>query len=1273
MGREPAWTVVLASILLGSPLGAATIAVTSTASDRGSFTELSCLPPGSDVDPGPAATTVTGGATLVAAEVDGRVTLREAICVANNTPEPDVIVLSPATYGVVGPDNHWYGRNFLPPIGDDITIEGNGAVIWRESIFPGRFFFVTRKTLTDGIAVRSGGDRARLALRDLTLRGGWAVGGEGITGGGGAGMGGAIFNQGVLDLQRVTFESNEARGGGSGGDIGPGTGGGMNPYDPGFGPGRFGGGRGGSAHFDASAIAFQFGCGGGAGFGVAAGGDAELVAVDPPPPGVAFVFPGDGGGLGNVGGGTPALCDQVGGEAYCSGLGRDGGGGEIAPTDTTPEDGNGAGGAFGKTGNGATGCGGGGGVGGGGGGGPLLGPTFFAGHGGFGGGGGSRTVLRNPFFTVDPPETVGGDGGFGGGGGAGKTDLLGTDPRGPGGFGGGNGGLLYPGPWSGGGGAGFGGALFNHGGQVTAENTTWTGNRAIGGSVVALSPGGAGSAMGGAIFNLDGTLELRHSTLAGNRVHPGGGNGLGAAAGGALYNRVQNPDVYGFQSSVTIQGSILAGSTDLAGVPVSDCNHSAALDAGVDSDLEASELSLFETLADVFTIQQAVQGVTVACTPGSSDLLDAPGLLPLADNGGLTPTMALAAGSPAIDAAGDCSVPGTDQRGVFRPQGTGCDVGAFEVADLDFGDAPDPASPTLLASDGARHGLSSLFLGACADAEADGQPSALADGDDLVPGSPAMGTCAVAGNDDDGVVFTSGVVAGGTATVDVTASAAGLLDAWVDFDGDGVWQLGEQVFAGEALAAGANGLSFAVPPGATVGQALARFRFSTAGGLAPGGFAADGEVEDYALTISPPVAISIDDVALAEGDAGPTAFDFTVSVSSTTIAVEVTATVTGVTATAPDDFATVAPTVLTFAQGGPLPQTFTVPVAGDLRVEADETFIVTLSDPSAGAFLLDASGLGTILNDDTATVTLAPLAASGPEGNAGTSPRTFQVTLDAAVQGGFSVAYTTSDGTATTAGGDYVDDGGSLVFAGDAGETHGITVDVVGDTVVEADEAFSVALGAITGLAPGIDPADVTVAGTPAAGAIVDDDAGVFGATLEARKTLSGTPLIGATVDYTIELTNLGPGAQADNPGDELVDILPPQVALLEAIADRGVVTADPGTHTVTWNGALAPGETATLAITAEVLASALGTTVTNQATLAFDTTNDGSNDGAARSDDPLAAGTQDPTSFVGALPAEIPTLGTWGAGVLALAIGLLGMRRCRRGGRMPGGLARPG
>jgi hypothetical protein len=63
-----------------------------------------------------------------------------------------------------------------------------------------------------------------------------------------------------------------------------------------------------------------------------------------------------------------------------------------------------------------------------------------------------------------------------------------------------------------------------------------------------------------------------------------------------------------------------------------------------------------------------------------SDLVVVDAMLgPLQDNGGPTETHDLLPGSPAIDAGSmDCPPPDTDQRGVARPQGAGCDIGAVE-------------------------------------------------------------------------------------------------------------------------------------------------------------------------------------------------------------------------------------------------------------------------------------------------------------------------------------------------------------------------------------------------------------------------------------------------------------------------------------------------------------------------------------------------------------------------------------------------------------------
>jgi hypothetical protein len=160
-------------------------------------------------------------------------------------------------------------------------------------------------------------------------------------------------------------------------------------------------------------------------------------------------------------------------------------------------------------------------------------------------------------------------------------------------------------------------------------------------------------------------------------------------------------------------------------------------------------------------------------------------------------------------------------------------------AGTDFGDAPDHGYQTLLARDGARHTIvPGVFLGRIVDAESDGRPGAAATGDDNT------------GADEDGIVFTSTLHAGHEATLDVTASTEGYLNAWVDFDGDGRFNgRDEAICADQALTRGVNRLSFRIPESAVSGWTYARFRFNTRGLLSSFGPAEDGEVEDYRIQI----------------------------------------------------------------------------------------------------------------------------------------------------------------------------------------------------------------------------------------------------------------------------------------------------------------------------------------------------------------------------------------------------------------------------------------
>ena len=185
----------------------------------------------------------------------------------------------------------------------------------------------------------------------------------------------------------------------------------------------------------------------------------------------------------------------------------------------------------------------------------------------------------------------------------------------------------------------------------------------------------------------------------------------------------------------------------------------------------------------------------------------------------------------------------------------GIDFGNRQV--FDFGDAPAPY-PTLRANNGPRHVPAGPTLGANRDAEADGQPTAGAVGDDD-NGVP---------DDEDGVSFVSPLIvshsAGKTGSVTVDASAAARLDAWIDFNSDGDWaDGGEQIFTDYAVAAGSHAYSFTIPAGPYDGTTYSRFRLSTAGGLPVTGPADDGEVEDHQVTLVPELTIT--GVTLPEG------------------------------------------------------------------------------------------------------------------------------------------------------------------------------------------------------------------------------------------------------------------------------------------------------------------------------------------------------------------------------------------------------------------------
>ena len=169
------------------------------------------------------------------------------------------------------------------------------------------------------------------------------------------------------------------------------------------------------------------------------------------------------------------------------------------------------------------------------------------------------------------------------------------------------------------------------------------------------------------------------------------------------------------------------------------------------------------------------------------------------------------------------------------------------------------------------------------------------------------------------------------------------------------------------------------------------------------------------------------------------------------------------------DYTAVSGTTLTFIGTDGEVQKLDIAPGVDSKLEADETFTVSLSNLSgttANVVITDQAVL-TIKNDDAAAVTLAD--ASGNEGDGAI---TVTATLDNAVQGGFTVEVNTADGTATLADSDYTAVAGkTLTFAGTAGETQTFTVTPTNDLVIEANETLTVSMSKLS-TALGVDISD---------------------------------------------------------------------------------------------------------------------------------------------------------------------------------------------------------
>ncbi len=296
-----------------------------------------------------------------------------------------------------------------------------------------------------------------------------------------------------------------------------------------------------------------------------------------------------------------------------------------------------------------------------------------------------------------------------------------------------------------------GGALDANGGTViTIRNSTFSGNFANG-------PGGAiGSGSGSDLDIENSTFSSNHSNSIGGAIRSFGTVTLNAStltgnsadgAGGALY---------AYQDVTSYQNSIIAGNYSTFAPSAREC--------GVGGTLVSNGHNV---LGDSGGCVSVGSDLLVVAANVSVELLNPT----LALNGSLsTPTHALLAGSPAIDAGDPMSCPATDQRG--EPRVGPCDIGAFEFS-LSDPLQSSPFVPTLFAdeNDGACTVAHCSLREAVRAANAAGTPSVIT----LAAGSYPL---SLSGADEDGAA--SGDL---DLTGTVTINGAGSAQSTVTGDG----------------------------------------------------------------------------------------------------------------------------------------------------------------------------------------------------------------------------------------------------------------------------------------------------------------------------------------------------------------------------------------------------------------------------------------------------------------------------------------------------------
>jgi predicted outer membrane repeat protein len=208
-----------------------------------------------------------------------------------------------------------------------------------------------------------------------------------------------------------------------------------------------------------------------------------------------------------------------------------------------------------------------------------------------------------------------------------------------------------------------GGGLSNVYSSPTLINVTFVENRAIDST--------SQIGLGGGMANYNSSPELTNVTFSANSS---------SGHGGGVYNEENSNPLL---TNVTITGN----TATISGGGIA--NFGQSLDHLPSNPVLSNTILWGNSLDQIFNSGSSSASVSYSViqggySGGTNIITDDPFLGPLADNGGFTMTHALRAGSSAIDAGDPAVCPETDQRGVSRPLGSGCDIGAVEYQPMIF-------------------------------------------------------------------------------------------------------------------------------------------------------------------------------------------------------------------------------------------------------------------------------------------------------------------------------------------------------------------------------------------------------------------------------------------------------------------------------------------------------------------------------------------------------------------------------------------------------------